>query len=294
MRTLLLASRSMSEPGRLTRDQKQAFERDGFLVLEGFASAEEVRALRARANELVDAFDPAEVVSIFSTKQQTRTSDDYFLESGDQVRCFFEEEAFDAEGNLRQAKELSINKIGHALHDLDPVFREFSHSPKLGAVAAGVGMRDPLVLQSMVIFKQPRIGGEVSLHCDATFLYTEPVTVHGFWLALEDATRENGCLWALPGDHSIPIKERFHRRPEGGTAFEVFDATPYPTGGLVPLEAPAGTLVVLHGLLPHYSAPNRSDRSRYAYTLHAIERDARYPADNWLRRSPELPLRGFA
>ena len=75
---------------------------------------------------------------------------------------------------------------------------------------------------------------------------------------------------------------------------EMFDETPYPTEGLVPLEAPKGTLVLIHGLLPHYSGPNRSERSRHAYTIHAIERQARYPADNWLQRSPDLPLTGFA
>ena len=53
----------------------------------------------------------------------------------------------------------------------------------------------------MYIFKQPGIGGEVGCHQDATFLYTEPMTVTGFWFAIEDATLENGCLWAAPGGH---------------------------------------------------------------------------------------------
>jgi phytanoyl-CoA hydroxylase len=59
------------------------------------------------------------------------------------------------------------------------------------------------------------------------------------------------------------------------------------------LEAKRGTLVALHGLLPHYSGANRSVRSRHAYTLHVIDGACRYPADNWLRRGPEMPLRGF-
>ena len=59
----------------------------------------------------------------------------------------------------------------------------------------------------------------------------------------------------------------------------------------MPLEVPTGTAVVLDGLLPHRSEPNRSDRSRHAYTVHVIEREADYPADNWLQR-PALPLRG--
>jgi hypothetical protein len=70
------------------------------------------------------------------------------------------------------------------------------------------------------------------------------------------------------------------------------DATPWPAIEPVALEARRGTLVVLHGLLPHASAPNRSTRPRHAYSLHLIDGRAIYAADNWLQR-PGLPLRGF-
>jgi len=73
----------------------------------------------------------------------------------------------------------------------------------------------------------------------------------------------------------------------------VYDANPYPSEGIVPIEAERGTLVVLHGTLPHLSGPNRSDLPRHAYTLHAIDGAARYPRDNWLLRSASLPLAGF-
>ena len=68
-------------------------------------------------------------------------------------------------------------------------------------MATDIGIVDPLAVQSMYIFKQPRIGGEVSCHQVATFLYTEPTSVVGFWFAIEDATLDNGCLWAQPGGH---------------------------------------------------------------------------------------------
>jgi phytanoyl-CoA hydroxylase len=62
---------------------------------------------------------------------------------------------------------------------------------------------------------------------------------------------------------------------------------------LVPLEVAAGTLIAFHGGLPHWSAPNLSDRPRLAYTLHVIDGTADYRSDNWLQRGPDLPLRGF-
>jgi phytanoyl-CoA hydroxylase len=277
----------------LSAGQLTQYGQDGFLILEDFVSAAMCDGLLRRAEELVNGFNPEGVRSIFTTREQTRTSDDYFLGSGDQIRFFFEEDAFDAEGNLRQSKERSINKIGHALHDLDAVFDSFSRTQQLAQLIADLNVKDPLLLQSMYIFKQPHIGGEVTCHQDATFLYTEPLSVVGLWFALEDAGIENGCLWALPGGHRLGLKSRFVRAPGGGTRFEVFDQSPWPLSGLLPLEVKKGTLIILNSLLPHMSRANRSAKSRQAYTLHVMSGASHYPADNWLRRSHHMPLRGF-
>jgi phytanoyl-CoA hydroxylase len=271
------------------RDRLQT---DGFAVIEGFKSAADIVALRARAAEIVDAFDPSVASGVFSTDEGER-SDEYFLDSGSTVRCFFEEEAFDSSGVLRQPKALSINKIGHAMHDLDPVFERFSRGADLDALARDAGLADPHVYQSMYIFKQPHIGGEVRWHQDATFFWTEPQTVITLWFALERADRNNGCLWVQRGGHRTPLRERFVVENGVGKPLKL-DATPWPSDPEAePVEVEAGTLVVFHGRLPHYSAPNRSEVSRHAYTLHAVDGRAAYAPENWLQRDASFPVRGF-
>lgn len=278
---------------QITPEQIEQYQERGYLVLDGFADEGECDQLRARAEELVQEFDPADVVSIFSTHEQNRLTDDYFLTSGDKIRFFFEENAFNADGTLKYEKQKSINKIGHALHDLDPVFDRFSRSDKVRALAKAIGLEQSYLLQSMYIFKQPNIGGEVTCHQDSTFLYTEPIDIAGLWFALEDATIENGCLWVIPGGHRNGLKSRWRRSPERRMEFEIFDNEPWPENELVPLEVSKGTLILLHGLLPHRSFENRSPRSRHAYTLHLVNAEAKYPSDNWLQRAETLPLRGF-
>lgn len=274
----------------LTATQKQNYHRDGFLILNDFIEKNVCDLLIEQARKLIENYDAVGMKTIFSSKDQHHARNLYFLESGDKIRFFFEEGAFDSEGGLKTDKLFCINKIGHALHDLDPVFNCFSRCYKIAALANDLGIHDPLLAQSMYICKQPFIGGEVLPHQDSTYLFVKNEPVTGLWFALEDATIENGCLWAIPGGHKVGLKSRMLRDANNHISTEIYDETPWPLEKMTALEVPRGTLIVLHGLLPHMSKENRSSRSRHAYTLHLISGQCEYASDNWLQRND---FRGF-
>ena len=276
----------------LSKQQIQQYVDQGYTVLHQAIDQKQLDEVKARAAKLVDDFGKESESHVFSTNDNNRSGDDYFLDSAEQIRCFFEEEAFDEAGNLVQDRNLSINKIGHALHELDPVFERFSHQPLLKQIAADLGIKQPQLRQSMYIFKQPNIGGVVNWHQDATFFFTKPHSVVTFWFAIEDATLQNGCLWVEPAGHLGPLRERFSLDGKN-TNMVKLDDTPWPTEDSgIPVEVKAGSSVVFQGHLPDYSAPNRSAKSRQAFTLHVTDGVCDYAKDNWLQ-ADKLPLRGF-
>jgi len=286
----------LGDHDRLPAEAAAAYARDGVIVIEGFMPAARCAALRKRALELVAEHAPHAGGTVFSTSDQRHTRDAYFEASANRIGAFFEAGAFDADGRLQVPLERAVNKLGHALHDLDPVFDAFSRGPRLQAVADAVGLTDPRLVQSMYIFKQPGIGGEVNCHQDSTYLYTEPESVVGFWFAIEDAHRGNGCLGALAGQHRRGLKELFTRDGQGRLGLEQRAPAPqWDANALEWIEVAQGALVVFDGALPHLSEANRSPASRHAYTLHAVSGRAHYPEGNWIQRRQgfDPPWRGF-
>jgi phytanoyl-CoA hydroxylase len=216
-----------SRSGSLTPAQLDKYRSDGYLVIPDFFEPAEVLN---EARSLIQNFDPTQhpltkfttSQSDDDTKKAKHIGDAYFLESGDKIRYFLEEDSIDPKtGKLNRRPDLCVNKCGHALHTLNATFHDLSFSDKVQNLIQSMELfQDPQVLQSMVICKQPSIGAAVPSHNDSTFLYTNPPSATGLWFALEDCTRSNGCLSFLPGSHRWPKdkaelpSQQQSRRPE--------------------------------------------------------------------------------
>ncbi|KAK0754641.1 hypothetical protein B0T18DRAFT_434971 [Schizothecium vesticola] len=288
-------------PGPLTPAQLAAFHRDGYLLLPGALSPPLITSLLAETTRLLSTLDiTTHPLTQFHAGDTNHVGDAYFLSSATNISFFLEPSAFSPTDPpvLLHPPARAVNKIGHYLHALSPPFASLLASGTVGnvvdvaALARQLSFRDPRCLQSMTILKQPGIGGAVPAHQDSTFLYTNPPSAVGLWYALEDATRENGCLSFLPGSHLWKGVEKRMVRKEGGGTEMGGGRGGAPGGGeedgkYVMGEVEAGTLVLIHGNLLHKSERNTSEKGRIAYTFHVIEGEEEYDERNWLQPPEE-------
>jgi phytanoyl-CoA hydroxylase len=162
----------------------------------------------------------------------------------------------------------------HQPHFVSPIIEKYVRHPKIcGILSQITGAHLPWwdgsvkCMQSMYFVKPPEFQGQ-AWHQDEIYIPTRDRSLIGAWIAVDDATQENGCLWIVPGSHKTGYlySQREHDNPDE------FDSAPESYGfdesDEVPVEVKAGTLVFFNGYLLHRSRKNRSDIYRRVLVNH--------------------------
>jgi len=175
----------------------------------------------------------------------------------------------------------------HFPHKLSPLMRETLAHPRIVAVLTRAIGPNVKCMQSMLFIKHAGKPGQ-AWHQDEDFIPTRDRSLGAAWIALDDATVDNGCLWVIPGSHRPGIlwPLRQHANPEFDFAPESFDF-PYRDDDAIPVEVPAGSIVFFHGYLLHRSLKNRRPAGfRRALVNHYMSAESLLP---WWKPGGEAP-----
>jgi phytanoyl-CoA hydroxylase len=272
----------------LTSTEIDDYSRQGYLLKEGILSPAECDGLCAHVSETIRRYssDPAAL--------EAERDEAYFNNSARDIGLFWEK-GTDPASLPPEERERCVSRLGHGLHWVDPVFRRAAQHPKAAEALEGLNGPGINIVQTMIIYKQPRIGGELGFHQDASYLHTEPQSLIACWFALDDIDAENSPLLVIPDSHRLPLRTvaelgddgRFiHRKPrqleavpQAGTPVA---ETPADPSQAVPVLAPRGSVIFFHGLLYHASGPNLSPRPRRAYAVHYASSASKWSPFNWI------------
>jgi phytanoyl-CoA hydroxylase len=213
-----------------------SYEEDGYVICRDVLSAQEVDRLRRDTADLARGKYPCETLQPLPAT----LSDDEALR---RILCI------------------------HQPHYVSPVILEFVKHPRIAEVLTQVIGPNVKCMQSMLFVKPPGFQGQ-AWHQDEIYIPTRDRSLCGAWIALDDATVENGCLWVIPGSHrnGYLYPQKPHGNPDefdgANESFGFDDSTE------MPVELPAGSVVFFNGYLLHRSRKNRSKGYRRALVNH--------------------------
>ncbi len=146
----------------------------------------------------------------------------------------------------------------HFPHKISAVMAKYLATPRIAAVLTEIIGPNVKCMQSMLFIKATGKPGQ-AWHQDEDFIPTRDRSLVGGWIAMDDATIENGCLWVIPGSHKPGILWPMERQNDD--RFDCSDEAtgfPYSDADAVPVEVKAGSIVFFNGYLLHRSFPNRA------------------------------------
>lgn len=228
-------------PTTLTPQQKAGFDRDGFVVLPDAVEPETLAGLRAQLDELEDEVDR-------------------FLAEAENERVTIAEKG-------------AITFTLHAVLRSDAA-RAFTRHPTLVGLTGDLVGPDVNLYWDQAVYKKPEKPRRFPWHQDNGYTFCEPQHYLTCWVALSDATVDNGCPWVLPGVHRTGTLLHHWVEPIGWECLS-------DPAGAVTAEVPAGGMVVFSSLTPHFTGPNTTDEVRKAYIVQYGPADLRVMHGDW-------------
>lgn len=259
-----------TEALKLTDKQMEHYSEHGFLIIEQILTDSECDELNANAVNMITGKVPL----------------------GSKNGIYMEPEAI-KKGLVSNDKPdpAYLFKIGHHMHLTDEIFRYYAMHDKIADILNGLLGPDIKCLQSMYIDKPNKLGVGQPYHQDSHYIKTEPNTLIGVWIALDDVDEKNGCLHVIPGSQRDPIHP--HDVPEEERQRTYFLEVQAAKGKAeVPCRLMKGSAVFFPGTLLHRSGDNETtDWQRRAYVLHYASARSKNPSQV-NRYNPGLLVRG--
>jgi phytanoyl-CoA hydroxylase len=232
----------------LTNSDSRRFHEDGFLVLPGLFRRNEINTYCAELSRLAGL-----------------ARDDGSLPVPGASVLF--EPGFDPHGRDALGRELGVRKFFQFAQG-DSGFWATARDPRLVAILDALLGPGARLLQSMALVKPPGIGSPKDWHQDLPyFLLDPPDSCVGIWVALDPATRDNGCMEMVPGSHRQGVVEHV----QGPTGWRLPDtAAARAQAAAVALPVDPGSAIVFHAGVLHFTGPNRTATRRRAFQYHYV------------------------
>ena len=239
-------------------EQVAAYRRDGFTVVEDILTADELRRTREHIEGIAEGRIP-------------------FPEAG----LEYEPGARDKGRSLDTLRKIN----GAAPHD--PFFLAFARHPGLLQVATALLGPDVKLFGDQTFMKPPG-GVEKPYHQDSAYFTIEPTDLVTAWVALDEVTLENGCLWVIPGSHRQGIRDHSQAWVVGDRTDKQVPDEAIDLAREVPVTLSAGSASFHHSVLLHRSGPNRTPHRRRGLAVHYMSARSRWTGPP--EEKPDYPL----
>lgn len=180
----------------------------------------------------------------------------------------------------------------HFPHKISPLIHDFLSHPPVVDVLTEIVSPNVKCMQSMLFVKAPGKAGQ-AWHQDEYFIPTRDRSLVGAWIAIDDATVENGCLWIIPGSQQPGfIRPRVDNHSNEYADVDTLDISEFAQEDIVPVEVKSGSVVFFNGYVLHSSLRNKTqDNFRTALVNHYMSAESMLPWDQDGKLPPTEDLR---